>query len=97
MILQLEKIIDIQLNGVVSLLKNEKDIFINFTEDAKKELMKEGFDRVYGVRPLKRAIQINILDLLAEAIIKQEIKEHDHVSIEYKNKKFILKELKKNK
>lgn len=91
----LEEIINIQLNEVVTLLKNEKDIVIEITKAAKKQLMKEGFDLAYGVRPLKRAIQVNILDLLAEAIINQEIKEHNHVSVEYIKNKFVLKVMKR--
>ena len=87
----LEEIIDIQLSEVVTLLKNEKDIVIKISKAAQEQLMEEGFDPAYGVRPLKRAIQSKILDLLAESIIKNEIKAHDHVLVEYANKKFTLK------
>jgi ATP-dependent Clp protease ATP-binding subunit ClpB len=87
----LEEIIDIQLTEVIALLKSEKDIVLKINKEARKQLMEEGFDPAYGVRPLKRTIQSNILDLLAEAIIKREIKANDHVLVEYKNKKFTLK------
>ena len=85
-----EKIVDVQLADMASLLKNEKDITIKVTDAAKKQLTIEGFDPAYGARPLKRVIQSRILDTLAEKIISGEIHEHDAINIDYKEKMFTV-------
>ena len=64
-------------------IKDEKDITITVSDAAKKQLLEEGFDPAYGVRPLKRVIQTRILDLLAEEIIAGKIAEHDSAVITY--------------
>jgi len=84
----LEKIVDIQLSNTAKLIKDEKDISIEVSDTAKKELVKEGFDPAYGVRPLTRVIQSKILDLLAEEIISGKINEHDTVILDYKKGNF---------
>ncbi len=86
----LGEIADTQLKNVVNLLKEEKDIALTISPAAKKEVVKEGYDPAYGVRPLKRTIQTKILDLLAEAIINKKIAEHDSVLVDYKNKVFTV-------
>ena len=48
-------------------------IDITFTDDAVAEIAKEGFDPVYGARPLRRAIQTKIEDMLSEEIIDGKI------------------------
>ena len=49
-------------------------------DDAAVELVaKEGFDPVYGARPLRRAIQSNVEDAVAEALLQGEVKEGDHI------------------
>ena len=84
----LEKIIDVQLTQMTKLLKDEKDIAIKVTDQAKKQLIEEGFDPAYGVRPLKRVIQSRILDTLADGIIKGDIHEHENIVVDYKKDTF---------
>lgn len=50
-----------------------------------------GYDEKYGARPLRRAIQTNVEDKLAEAILAGDIKEGDTVSIEYIDNEVVLK------
>lgn len=70
----LEKIVDLQLEQLQARLL-ERDIKLEIDESAKKLLIKEGFDPVYGARPLKRAIQDLLVDELALQIIEGKIKE----------------------
>ena len=76
-------IVDLQLNNINKLLRTEKNITINFDDSVKKQLIEEGYDPAYGARPLKRVIQVRILDLLSEKIIAGEIKEDSTVKISY--------------
>ncbi len=89
----LTEIVDVQLGAMLAFIKDEKDVVVELTNKAKEQLIKEGFDPAYGVRPLKRVIQNRILDLLAEEIIAGKVKEHTKVSIDFDNKKdmFVIK------
>ncbi|MFW5885291.1 MAG: ATP-dependent chaperone ClpB [Patescibacteria group bacterium] len=71
---EIKEIIELQIEEVNYRLK-DKNIKLNLTEKAKKFLMKEGFDPIYGARPLKRVIQKQILDELALKIINDQINE----------------------
>ncbi len=68
-----------------SLLKkrlSDRHIEVELTEEAKEFLAREGYDPVYGARPLKRAIQRLVLDPLAIMILEGKFKEGDVVVIE---------------
>ena len=81
----LKEIVDIQV-GVLRKLLSERHMDIILTEAAKVYLADEGFDPVYGARPLKRAIQRHLQDRLAMAILEGRFGEgraihvdvHDH-------------------
>ncbi len=49
------------------------DLSVAFTDDAVEELAKEGFDPVYGARPLRRAIQTKIEDKLSEEMLEKKV------------------------
>lgn len=66
------KIVDIELTDVCERLFDQ-GFQIKFTKAAKLFLVKEGYDAAYGARPLKRAIQNHVEDLLADAIIDKTI------------------------
>ena len=57
----------------------EQNISLRFTKSAKQFLVKEGYDPAYGARPLKRAIQSHVEDLLADAIIEKSIEPSNEV------------------
>jgi len=84
----LTEIIDVQLASMLDFIKEEKNITVTLTDTAKTELIKQGFDPAYGVRPLKRVIQTQILDLLAEEIIGGKLTEHSMVTVDFKKDKF---------
>ena len=63
-------------------------IILSFTDDAIDELAKEGFDKVYGARPLRRAIQSKIEDRLSELILDKTISENSTCTVDYKDNEF---------
>jgi ATP-dependent Clp protease ATP-binding subunit ClpB len=75
------RIVDIQLALLQKRLE-DKHILISVTKDAKLYLSKQGFDPVYGARPLKRVIQKLVQDVIASRILKGEFKENDKIHIE---------------
>ncbi len=79
---ELSKIVDISLSDLKARLEQRK-IFLDITQKAKFELSKEGFDPIYGARPLKRVIEQNIQDRLAVLLLKGEYKEGDHVLVDF--------------
>jgi ATP-dependent Clp protease ATP-binding subunit ClpB len=74
----LKKIIDIQLEYLRKRLA-ERKIDIELTNDAKEALAKEGYDPIYGARPLKRTIQRLIENPLATQILQGAFKEGDTI------------------
>jgi ATP-dependent Clp protease ATP-binding subunit ClpB len=81
------KIVDLDLEKVKDRLK-QRNIVLNVTEKAKKELGEMGYDSNYGARPLKRVIQSKIQDKLALEILQGTIKENSEVNVDYKNNDF---------
>jgi ATP-dependent Clp protease ATP-binding subunit ClpB len=78
---QIEHIIDLQLQHVVKLLA-QKQVTLKLTPAAKELLFREGYDPVYGARPMKRAIQRLIQDALALKILDGEVKPGDSVVVD---------------
>jgi ATP-dependent Clp protease ATP-binding subunit ClpB len=76
----LKKIVDIQLDQVAARLA-EKKITLEFAESVKDYLTEQGYDPVYGARPLKRVIQTAILDLLAMDIVAGKVREGAIVTV----------------
>ncbi|MBX2829364.1 MAG: ATP-dependent Clp protease ATP-binding subunit [Flavobacteriaceae bacterium] len=93
----IHKIIDIELNklfGRISDLGYE----LKLTDKAKDYIADKGFDKDYGARPLKRAIQKYIEDALAEEIINSNLKEGDTITMDLDEKSNELKiQIKKQK
>jgi ATP-dependent Clp protease ATP-binding subunit ClpA len=77
----LKKIVEIQVRQVEKRLADRK-IMIELTESAKELLAEEGFDLMYGARPLKRVIQRDVLNPLASKILSGEITEGTQVIVD---------------
>jgi len=77
----IEKIVDIQLDIFKVRLAN-KQITVQLTQRAKSLLADQGYDPIYGARPLKRLIQKVVQDPIALKILKGELREKDHVEID---------------
>jgi len=71
---ELRRIVDLQL-GRVRQLAEQLGISLEVTEEAKRHLAVEGYDPVFGARPLKRAIQRSIQDPLALFLLDEEVAE----------------------
>lgn len=87
----LTEIVEVQLSTMLAFIKEEKGITVTLTDSAKKELIKQGFDPAYGVRPLKRVIETQVLDRLAEAIIEGVVTDHSDVTIDSARGEFTIK------
>ena len=59
----------------------ERKITVELTDAAKDHLIAEGYDPTYGARPLKRAIQREVLDPLAMRVLQGEFKEGDVIQV----------------
>ncbi len=78
---EIEKIVDIQINELGRILSSRK-LSIEVSDRARRLLAREGFDPVYGARPLKRVIQNEIQNVLAMKLLNGEVKEGDTVHID---------------
>ncbi len=79
------KIIDIELANLFNRI-DELGYHIKLTKAAKDYIADKGFDKQYGARPLKRAIQKYIEDALAESIINSKLKEGDSIKMDLDKK-----------
>jgi ATP-dependent Clp protease ATP-binding subunit ClpB len=77
----LKRIVDIQIAGLVRRLE-ERKIHVALTDTAKDKLVREGYDPVYGARPLKRTIQRRVLDPLAMRVLEGDFREGDTVLVD---------------
>jgi ATP-dependent Clp protease ATP-binding subunit ClpB len=80
----IEQIVDIQLKGVRERLDNER-ITLKLTPGALEALALDGLDPVYGARPLKRLIQRQVVDKVANLIIAGELHEGDTVQVDVRD------------
>jgi ATP-dependent Clp protease ATP-binding subunit ClpB len=74
----IRRIIDIQLAALMRRLADRK-ITLALTDRARDAIMEEGYDPVYGARPLKRTLQRRVLDPLAMGVLQGDFKEGDVV------------------
>jgi len=77
---QMGAIVDIQMKRLDALLVDRK-IILDLKDEARTWLAEKGYDPAYGARPLKRMIQKNVQDSLAELILSGAVKDGDHVPI----------------
>ncbi|MBO5384901.1 ATP-dependent chaperone ClpB [bacterium] len=83
---QLSRIVDIQMNYLRNLLK-EQELEFTITDDAKEFLATQGFNPVYGARPLKRVIRQMVENPLSKAILGQNFAKGDVIKIDLDNDK----------
>ncbi len=82
----IHNIIDIELEKLLDRI-SDLGYTLTLTDKAKDFIVDKGFDKQYGARPLKRAIQKYIEDALAEKIVNSALKEHDTILMDYDEKK----------
>jgi len=81
----LKKIIELELKTLVDRTR-ELGYDVKITAKALSFLCDKGYDKKYGARPLKRAIQKYVEDLLAEEIVKEKLKTGDEIKIDWDGK-----------
>ena len=86
----LKQIVTIQLGSLMKRLEAKK-LTLTLSDEAKEVLAKEGYDPVYGARPLKRAIQREILDPLSLEILEGRFKEGDRIVTEVRDGSLMFK------
>lgn len=91
----MEKIITILSNDVKKRLKEQMNIDLTITISMKSFLVEEFFDKKMGARPLKRAIQTQVEDLLAEEILEGKIASGEKIHVLRKNDKTIFQKKEK--
>lgn len=84
------KILDLLIADLNKRLETQ-EITIELTDNAKEYLIKNGYDPVYGARPLKRFVQKKVETLIAKEIIKQTILPKQKVIIDCKENDLIIK------
>jgi ATP-dependent Clp protease ATP-binding subunit ClpB len=77
----MKEIIDIQIHGLLKRLEDRK-IHVELTDAAKRFIVSEGYDPMYGARPLKRTIQRRVLDPLALRVLEGDFREGDRVLVD---------------
>ena len=77
----------LMLKELKNRVQTQMDIELKFTDHAKKYIFGIGYDKKYGARPLKRAIQTYVEDVLAEAMLRGDVKKGDTVTVSTKKKK----------
>jgi ATP-dependent Clp protease ATP-binding subunit ClpB len=85
----IKKIIDIFLETVKKRLK-DKNITMSITEEAKELLAMEGYDPVYGARPLKRYLENTLETSIARMIIAGEINDGCNIIVDAKNDSIVI-------
>ena len=87
----LKKIVTLLCRDLTKRLEEQMEIHLTLRESAKNLIAEKGTDTKYGARPLRRALQTELEDKLAEAILNGEVKRGDHVEagVSHKEIRFI--------
>jgi ATP-dependent Clp protease ATP-binding subunit ClpB len=86
---EIKLIVDIQLRILQRRLAGRK-LEIEVTDEAKEYLAREGFDPLYGARPLKRTIQRLVQDPLARRVLEGEFREGDRIQVGVAGRDIVL-------
>lgn len=84
---EIKEIAKLMLSSLTKRLA-DSDITVSFSDATVERIADEGFDKVYGARPLRRAIQSRIEDMLSEKIIDGEINSGDTIEVDYTDDEF---------
>lgn len=91
----MKKIIGIMVRDLQKRCKEQLQIDLVVREAAKEFIVEKAYDRKYGARPLRRKLQDEVEDRLADALIRGEIHTKDRVIVTTKNKEIIVSKDKK--
>jgi len=82
----IKQIVGIMLKGIIKRCETQMNITLKITAGVIDFIVSAGYDHKYGARPLRRAIQTNVEDKLAEEVLDGKIKPGDVVSVRMKGK-----------
>ena len=85
----MDQIVDIQIKNLQILL-SDKGIRISIDEKAKQWISKEGYNPIYGARPLKRLIQKGRYNSKADKILKSHAKDIGHMHVSLNGNRLII-------
>lgn len=71
----------------------ENKITVTFSDEAVEKIAAQGFDPIYGARPLRRAIQSEIEDRIAEAMLEKTVKPEDTIEVAVADNTFVVRNL----
>jgi ATP-dependent Clp protease ATP-binding subunit ClpC len=77
----LRRIIDLEVDNVTKRLR-EKNLYLEVSNGAKDFLIDQGYDEKYGARPLRRSVEQNLEDPLAEELLRGDVKEGDPIIVD---------------
>ena len=86
----MKQIITIMVHELQQRCKEQLQIELTVRDAAKAHIVEQAYDRKYGARPLRRKLQDEVEDRLAEAIIRGDIHAQDHVIVTTKNKEIVV-------
>ena len=87
---EITKILDLLIKDLEKRLE-DKHLKLKLTDEAKKYLIDNGYDQVYGARPLKRFVQKKLETLIARNILSEQIKPNSEIIVDYGNSELIIK------
>ena len=82
----MKKIVGLMCNELIERVKNQLGIKLVVRDSVKKFIVEKGTDKKYGARPLRRALQNELEDKLAEAILNGDVKSGEEVVVRISNK-----------
>ncbi|MCW5933816.1 MAG: ATP-dependent chaperone ClpB [Fimbriimonadia bacterium] len=88
-IFQIKRIIEIQLQQLQKRL-DERKITLELTNEAMMDIATKGYDPMYGARPLRRAIEREILNPLAQKLLAREFNPGDSVRVDYRDGAYLF-------
>ncbi|WP_305768868.1 ATP-dependent Clp protease ATP-binding subunit [Candidatus Epulonipiscium viviparus] len=86
----IEEIAQVMTKSLINRISKNVGVNLKLSESAIKLLAKKGYDQAYGARPLKRVIQSEIEDKLADKMLEGKILEGDNVKVKVKEEKLIF-------
>ena len=92
---EIKEIIDLLFTDIQKRL-GEMHINIVLDDTAREYILNNGYDPIFGARPLKRAIQKNIEDTLSESLLREEILPHDNIIVKAQNGSIIFERVENN-
>ena len=90
---EIRQIVDLQIAGLEKLV-GQQELSLVVTESARDQIASEGYDPLYGARPLKRVMQMRLQNQLANELLRGSFAEGDCVKIDFQDGDFVFAKIK---